>query len=168
MQRRTFLRQTAVGLTALGASTLPVFAAGWKEGTPIPPLSTFGLEGALPNLKGKVVYLDFWASWCGPCKVSFPVLNKWHSELGAKGFTVLAVSVDENAADMHDFLTKTHVSFPVVRDAGHKLVAAANVSSMPTAFLIDRAGTIRQVHNGFRKTDEAPLAEQINALLGKA
>ena len=134
----------------------------------LPALGGFGLEGPLPNLKGKVVYLDFWASWCGPCKISFPVLNQWQATLGAKGFTVLAVSVDEDAAAMRTFLTQTKATFPVVRDAAHKLVAAADVSTMPTAFLLDRAGVIRHVHSGFAKQDEAALLAKINALLGKS
>ena len=135
--------------------------------SPLPDLGTFGLEGNLPNLKGKVVYLDFWASWCAPCKASFPVLNKWQQEFGTKGFTVLGVSVDETAAEMNGFLKKLAVSFPVVRDAAHKLVAAADVSTMPTAFLVDRKGVLREVHNGFREKDVAGLEAQITALLGE-
>jgi thiol-disulfide isomerase/thioredoxin len=168
MQRRLFIRQSALGLAALGGTATPLFAAGWKEGSQIPALGQYGLEGSVPSLKGKVVYLDFWASWCGPCKISFPILNQWQATLASKGFTVLAVSVDETAAAMQAFLTKTHVTFPVVRDAAHKLVAAADVTTMPTAFLVDRSGTVRQVHSGFRKQDEAMLAEKINALLGKS
>jgi thiol-disulfide isomerase/thioredoxin len=165
MNRRSFLQRSSLFLAALGTGTAPALAARWKEGMALPALNGFGLEGSLPNLKGKVVYLDFWASWCGPCKVSFPVLNQWQGSLGSKGFTVLGVSVDEDAAAMKAFLAKTHVSFPIVRDAGHKLVGAADVNTMPTAFLIDRHGIIRHVHSGFRKQDEGALAEKINALL---
>jgi thiol-disulfide isomerase/thioredoxin len=168
MHRRSFLRQSALSIAALGAGALPAFAAAWKEGTHLPALGGFGLEGALPNLKGKVVYLDFWASWCGPCKISFPVLNQWQATLASKGFTVLAVSVDDNATAMRAFLAQTKATFPVVRDAAHKLVAAADVSTMPTAFLLDRAGVVRHVHSGFSKQDEAALSGKINALLGKS
>src|SRR6478672_945812 len=119
MQRRLFLRQSILSVAALGGTATPLFAAGWKEGMNVPGLGQYGLEGSLPNIKGKVVYLDFWASWCGPCKISFPVLNQWQESLGSKGFTVLAVSVDEKAEAMQAFLAKTHVTFPVVRDAAH-------------------------------------------------
>lgn len=165
MNRRTFLQQSLLTAAGLGLSTRPVLAGGWKESAPLPPLGSFGLEGSLPSLKGKVVYLDFWASWCAPCKASFPILNKWHQQLGGKGFTVLGINVDDKPEDMQGFLKKTPVSFPVMRDAAHTLVAAADVGAMPTAFLIDRKGIIRHVHNGFHKQDEASLAQQIATLL---
>src|SRR3954454_5292966 len=127
MNRRHFLTKTSTAaLAALAAGSTRAFA-GWKEGATIPNLGQFGLEGSLPSLKGKVVYLDFWASWCGPCKASFPVLDKWQHQFSARGFTVLAVSEDEKPEAMKAFLEKTKISFPVVRDAARKLVAAANV-----------------------------------------
>ena len=163
MNRRHFLRNSAL----LAASTAsPLFAAeGWKAKSALPDLSTFGLEGTLPKLKGKVIYLDFWASWCAPCKASFPVINGWQEQLASKGFTVLGISVDETAAAMEGFLKKNKVSFPIVRDAAQKLVAAANVSTMPTSFLIDKQGVIQNVHTGFRPKDAADLLAKINALL---
>jgi thiol-disulfide isomerase/thioredoxin len=165
MQRRTFLKRSALVLAGLGAGAHSLQAAGWEESAALPALNGFKLEGDLPNLKGKVVYLDFWASWCAPCKASFPVLDRWQKEFGPKGFTVLGINVDEKAEAMREFLKKTPVAFPVVRDAEQKLVASANVTAMPTSFLIDRKGTIRVVHHGFRKNDEPALAKQITALL---
>jgi thiol-disulfide isomerase/thioredoxin len=166
MKRRTFLRQSSLALAGLCSTRSVLFAAGWKEASPLPPLSDFGLEGGLPTLNGKVVYLDFWASWCGPCKASFPVLNKWQQRFATKGFTVLGISVDEKPAEMSQFLKSMPASFPVMRDAAQKLVASADVKTMPTSFLIDRKGTIRHVHQGFRRKDEEELTRQINALLG--
>lgn len=160
MNRRQLLTTTAAMLL-LHRQASAAFAAG----NALPDLSTFGLSGALPSVKGKVVYLDFWASWCAPCKASFPVINGWHQQLGPKGFMVLGISVDETEAAMNDFLKKNVVAFPVVRDAGQKLVSAASVQTMPTSFIIDRKGIIRHVHNGFRKRDEATLLSQIQALL---
>lgn len=165
MKRRTLLQSLALLLTT-GLSRAGT--AGFAQGTKLPDLSTFGLEGALPSLKGKVVYLDFWASWCVPCKASFPVLNGWQKEFAGKNFTVLAVSVDENAADMGKFLKKNAVDFPVVRDASQKLVAAANASTMPTSFLIDRKGVVRLVHSGFRAGDADALHRTITQLVNEA
>ena len=168
MNRRYFIRNSAKLLGGLAFASTSLFAAGWKEKATLPNLNTFGVEGSVPGFKGRVVYLDFWASWCAPCKASFPVLGKWHQQFGPKGFLVLGVSVDESAAEMQAFLKKTPVPFPVVRDAAHKLVAVADVKSMPTSFLIDRKGVIRHVHNGFHAKDETGLAAQITTLLAEA
>lgn len=167
MNRRSFLKKNATLLTSLLALPPALSAAGWKAETPVPDLASFSLEGNLPKLKDRVVYLDFWASWCAPCKTSFPVLNRWHDEFSSKGLTILGVSIDETDAQMRNFLTRTPVSFAVVRDAAHKLVATADVSTMPTAFLISRKGIIRHIHSGFHPQDAAPLAAQINALLAE-
>jgi thiol-disulfide isomerase/thioredoxin len=158
-RRNLILSSAAFMLLSRNAS------AAFAEGTALPDLSTFGLTGTSPNLKGKVVYLDFWASWCAPCKASFPVLNSWHQQMSSKGLVVLGVNVDESEADMHEFLKKNTISFPIVRDAAHKLVATANVKTMPTSFIIDRKGVIRHVHNGFHKKDESTIPAQLTALL---
>ena len=165
--RRLFLQQTLATAAALATGSTTLQAANWGENQKLPDLASFGLTGTLPKLAGKVIYLDFWASWCGPCKASFPVLEKWNKQYGPKGFVGLGVSVDEEAKDMMDFLKKTPVSFPTVHDSAHKLVAAANVETMPSSFLIDKKGTIRLMHRGFRASDEAALSAKIEALLNE-
>lgn len=165
MIRRHFLQRSAALLGAFSAAPL-LAESGWKESSTLPDLATFGLEGSLPKTKDKVLYLDFWASWCGPCKTSFPVLNAWHQKYSSRGLIILGISVDESAAAMQAFLKKTPAAFTVVRDAAHKLVAVANVSTMPTSILVDRKGVIRLVHSGFRAKDEATLAAHIEKLLG--
>ena len=162
MKRRQLLTQSL--LTLLGSSLLAE-SSRWTEGAPLPSLATFGLEGSLPALKGKVVLLDFWASWCSPCKASFPTLNGLHERLSGRGLVVLGINVDENGADRDRFLKSTPAGFAVVSDPGQKLVSAANVKTMPTSFIIDRSGVIRHVHSGFHKKDAASLEQQITALL---
>jgi thiol-disulfide isomerase/thioredoxin len=168
MTRRPFLKTTAAAISAIVAGIAPSLFAGWTEKAKLPALSGFGLEGALPKIDGKVVYLDFWASWCAPCKASFPVLSNWNRKYASKGFMVLGINVDTDAAAMEAFLKKNNPGFTSVRDAQQKLVAAADVQTMPTSFLIDRKGTIRLVHSGFRAKDEAEIAAKIEALLAES
>jgi len=104
---------------------------------------------ALSDYRGQVVVLNIWASWCPPCRKSFPVMEQLHKQYAGDGLTIVAVSVDEKAENMQQFLKLVKASFSVVRDAQQKLVAAADVPTMPTSFLIDRAGKIRFVHSGF-------------------
>lgn len=136
---------------ALALFTLAGIAhAEIKVGDSLPDLRGFGLEGKLPdNLAGQVILLDFWASWCAPCKSSFPVMEEMHKDYGAKGLVVLAVDVDEKPADMQQFLKKYPVHFWVVRDGKQKLVARVDVPTMPTSLLVDRHGKVRYLHDGF-------------------
>ena len=156
----------------LGLFTLPV-AAGVQVGESAPQISLplltddTGEVLSLDSLRGKVVYLDFWASWCGPCRLSFPQLEALRQELGPRGFEVLAVNVDEFAPDALRFLEDMSVSYPVVRDGAGETPALYGILGMPTGFLIDRAGTVRLIHQGYRKSDGAALREEIIALLGE-
>jgi thiol-disulfide isomerase/thioredoxin len=123
--------------------------AALKKGDTLPNLDAFKLEGNVPRTGGQVVLLDFWASWCGPCKESFPQMDKLNKQYAGRGLVIVAVSVDEHRENMERFVKSMNVSFATVRDAQQKLVAAADVQSMPTSFLIDRAGKVRFVHSGF-------------------
>lgn len=136
-------------ITFLALALAGPAVAALKEGDTLPELRAGQVDGAVPALAGKVVLLDFWASWCGPCKKSFPELEKLHRAFKDRGLVVLGVSVDRDAAAMRKFLESHVVSFPVVRDRDQVLVGAAGIESMPTSFLIDRSGKIRSVHNGF-------------------
>jgi cytochrome c biogenesis protein CcmG/thiol:disulfide interchange protein DsbE len=160
-----------VGALALTVCAHSAWAGGkaLKVGDTLPDLTTFGLEGKLPDdLKGKVVLLDFWASWCGPCKESFPVMDELHQKYGPKGLVVLAVNVDEDVAAMKDFLKDHPVKFTIVHDATKKLVGTANISSMPTSFIIGTDGKVIAIHKGFHgnKTAKEYAAEVEKLLAG--
>lgn len=143
-------------------------AAGFKKGDALPDLAGFKLEGKLPDkLKGQVILLDFWASWCAPCKSSFPAMEELNKLYRDKGLTIVAVSVDEKRENMDRFLKSVAVTFATAWDAGQKLVGAADVSAMPTSFLIDRAGKIRFIHNGFRGDETIKQYKQEIELLLK-
>ena len=132
------------------------------------PLESFDLEGPLPDLKGKIVLLDFWASWCGPCAKSFPSLDALYQEYRERGVVVLGINLDEKRSGMDGFLKKRPVTFPIVRDAKQKLVAKANVGSMPTSLILDRSGRERFRHNGFHgEKTIAALRKHFDTLLGE-
>jgi thiol-disulfide isomerase/thioredoxin len=143
--------------------------AAFKEGDELPDLASFRLEGKLPDdVKGRVVLLDFWASWCGPCKSSFPAMEQLKSKYDDQGLTIIAVNVDEKPENMRGFLDSAKVSFTVVRDAQQKLIAAADVPKMPTSFLIDRSGKIRFLHAGFeRDQTTGQYVKEIEQLLAE-
>jgi thiol-disulfide isomerase/thioredoxin len=130
---------------------------------PALPANTAGVT--LEELRGRVVYVDFWASWCGPCRISFPLLEDMRTELGPRGFEVLAINVDEFEADALKFLAEVPVSYPVVRDASGTSPQAYGILGMPTGFLVDRQGVVRHVHQGFRKSDGPRLKVKILELL---
>ena len=131
-----------------------------------PDLASFQLEGKLPETKGKVVLVDFWASWCAPCRQSFKTLNDLHQRFGSEGLVVIAVNVDEDQKHMARFLTKNPAAFAVVRDTSQKLVTALDVKAMPTSFLVDRDGKLRHAHSGYHG-DETPkqYEQEITGLL---
>ena len=125
-------------------------ATAVKVGDAFPDVTSFQLEGKLPeNLHGKVVLVDFWASWCGPCKGSFPVLEELHKKYSSDGLVVLGINLDETKDAMQDFLNKHPVTFQVVRDQKQQMVKKVSIGTMPTSFLLDAEGKIRFVHNGF-------------------
>ena len=136
--------------------------------TPAPaftlPLLTKDGSASLQDYRGKVIYLDFWASWCGPCRVSLPLLDKLRAELGPRGFEVLAINLDEDARDGRAFLDEIPVSYPTLFDnAG--TAAAYELRGMPTAYLIDRKGNIRHIHMGFKAKDIDAVRDTVLELL---
>lgn len=120
---------------------------------------------SLSDHLGKVVYLDFWASWCDPCQKAIPAIEKLRSEFPAEDFQVLAVNVDKNTKKATKFLKKNPIGYPSVSDPRGKLPRKYGLETMPTSYLIDRDGVIRYVHKGFRKGDVEEIRAQITKLL---
>jgi thiol-disulfide isomerase/thioredoxin len=156
-------------VAAILAATLSTLAAEpAKVGQALPQLSTLIPGAKLPATKGKVVIVDFWASWCGPCKASFPAFNRLHDKYAAKGLVIIGVGVDDDAGKHQKFADKMGAKFPLVHDSAHKAAAFFKPPTMPTSYIADRKGVIRHVHNGFKgaKT-EAEFDKQIAELLEK-
>ena len=163
---RALLIASLAGTLWLG----PDGAAALQSGDAAPSFSAPTLQGrslSLESFRGKVVFLDFWASWCAPCATSLPLLDALRNEFGPDDFQVLAVNVDRDPDKATDFLTKRPVGYPSVSDPEGELPVRFGVQTMPTSFLIDREGVIRYVQRGFRKGDEDALRARIRELVAR-
>ncbi len=135
--------------------------------------SLTGVEDAnekLSQQRGKVIYLDFWASWCKPCRTSMPLLDQLRSELKAQGFEVIAVNLDDDLEKGQKFLINHPVNYPVVRVADGTITTDTisdlyQIYGLPTSYIIDKQGVLRYVHQGFKEQDIKKIRHQILTLL---
>jgi cytochrome c biogenesis protein CcmG, thiol:disulfide interchange protein DsbE len=123
-----------------------------------------GGKQSLGAYAGKVVIVDFWATWCEPCKQSFPAYQKLTDELGGD-VVVVAISQDDDPKGIPSFIAETGAKFPVVWDDGKSVAKAYDPPTMPTAYVVDKSGIVRFVHAGYRPGDEATLSEEARSLL---
>jgi peroxiredoxin len=169
--RRSRRAAGTAGLALLAALALASAATAVAQGEKAPAFSAPKLQGqgelSLADYRGKVVYLDFWASWCAPCAQSLPAIEALRREFGADEFQVLAVNVDRDPQAGRTFMTRRPVGYPSVSDPQGELPVRFGVETMPTSFLIDRNGVIRYVHQGFRKTDVDALRAKIRELVAQ-
>jgi cytochrome c biogenesis protein CcmG/thiol:disulfide interchange protein DsbE len=139
-------------------------------GQPAPALKLATATGesiTLDALRGKVVYVDFWASWCGPCRRSFPWMNTMQQKYGPRGFTVVAVNVDKKRADAERFLANIPGNFTIVYDEAGVTPGAWGVKGMPSSYLVDQRGNVVFVERGFLDEQAAAVEERVQALLAK-
>jgi cytochrome c biogenesis protein CcmG, thiol:disulfide interchange protein DsbE len=148
-----------------GMLSLSAFAV--EVGQIAPDFDLPGGKGAvkLSDYKGKVVYVDFWASWCGPCKQSFPWMNDMQSRYSAKGLNLVAVNVDQKPEDAKTFLNDNAAKFTVAFDQGGKTPKAYAIKGMPTSVLIGADGKVLMVHSGFKEEQRDELEKQIKQAL---
>lgn len=121
----------------------------------------------LSAYRGKVVYVDFWASWCGPCRESFPWLDELVRQYGAKNLVVIGVNVDKDRERAERFLNETPAEFPIIYDPKGDLASAYKVGGMPSAILVDRSGHIRFQHAGFSAKQKGLYEQQLQTLLAE-
>jgi thiol-disulfide isomerase/thioredoxin len=153
----------AIVLLAVGVGMLP---AQPRVGDSLPDWAGRGLEGSLPDTAGRVLLVDFWASWCAPCQASFPDLAEIHREFTEKGATVVAISVDKSRRAYEAFLQKHTPPFVTARDSRQEYVAAIGVPAMPTSMIVGRDGKIRAVFPGYHgEKTSAALRAALNAAL---
>jgi cytochrome c biogenesis protein CcmG, thiol:disulfide interchange protein DsbE len=156
-----------VSLAALAGNAIAMPALALEIGQSAPELTATGPAGpvSLAALKGKVVYLDFWASWCGPCRQSFPWMAEMQSRYRAKGLHVLAVNLDAKREDADKFLAQTPAAFAVAFDPRGVSARAYALKGMPSSVLIGADGKVLAVHAGFRDDERQSLEDSITAAL---
>ena len=160
-------RWTRFGLLAASAVIL-ASAAGAAVDPPAPAFSLPARGGAtidLTQYKGQVVMINFWASWCVPCRQEMPLLDSIYKKYKPLGFTLLSVNVEPEQKDAESFLKQTPVTFPVVFDAKSKVSGLYNVQGMPTTVFVDRKGNVRLMHVSYKTGDENLYMDQIRTLL---
>lgn len=125
------------------------------------PIASFDLEAQ----RGKVVYLDFWASWCKPCRVSFPWMNSLLDKYPAERFTVVTINLDAEPELMHKFLDQVPARFDIYFDPSGGIAEQFELEGMPTSYLIDASGKVVKKHTGFHSDDIERYEREIEELL---
>jgi peroxiredoxin len=121
----------------------------------------------LADYRGKVVYVDFWATWCPPCRKSFPWMEAMHQRYQNMGFAIVAISLDQERELINEFLQSHPASFTIVQDSDGASAKAFKVRGMPSSYLIDQRGNLRLTHEGFSEGDKYVLEKQIKKLLAE-
>lgn len=122
----------------------------------------------LSAYKGKVVMVDFWASWCGPCRQSFPWLNEMKAKKQAQGLVILGVSVDEDLQDAKKFLTANPATFDIIYDPKGEYASYYDIPGMPTSLIFDRDGKLQHQHSAFKLNKVAEYEQYIDQALAAA
>ena len=149
----------AAGLTAGATAPAP---------SPAPDFSLPARDGGevrLSSLKGQVVMINFWATWCGPCRKEMPLLEQLQAKYGPLGFTLLGVNVEPDSAAATAWLKGVPVSFPILFDTRNAVAESFGVQGMPSSVFVDRAGRVRHVHRGYQPGDESQYADLIRSLV---
>ncbi len=165
---RSFMRRS---LPVVAAALLVVStAAALSEGDEPPPIDMPDRNAEkvdLKELRGKVVLVDFWASWCGPCKQEMPVLQSLHEKYADQGLVIVGVNIDTSSKKMNGFLKSAPVGFRIVPDPKITIAQRYEPSTVPTSYFIGRDGKLRYVHEGFRTKDAEGIEAKVKTLLAE-
>lgn len=160
----SFTTRTLATMLVLLTATVAAYA-GQAPAPDFTLKSDTGENIRLSELRGEVVLINFWASWCGPCRQEMPILSELHDKYKAMGFTVLAVNVEENSSKARKLLRDMPVSFPVLYDNDSNVSKQYNVVAMPSTVLVDRNGNMRFLHKGYKPGLENTYVEQVRSLI---
>jgi len=167
--KKTMRNYKAIFLTALLAMA-PPFVHAIEIGAAAPDchLTKLSDGSALPlHQPGKVVYVDFWASWCGPCMQSMPFMNELHDQLKSQDFEIIAVNLDEERKDADGFLEKFPAKFTIAGNADMNCPSSFGVQAMPSSYIIDRQGKVRHIQLGFHQSEVAEIRQKVQNLLNE-
>ena len=161
-----FLQSLFLGVVISCVSITPVGAVSVSG--PAPDFTLKSLDGKnlkLSEMRGKVVLINFWASWCGPCRQEMPLLNSLHNKYEPLGFTVIGVNVEERTENARDFIKNTPVDFPILLDNENRVSKLYKVVAMPTTVVVDRDGNMRFLHHGYIPGDEFEYRKMVKKLI---
>jgi peroxiredoxin len=161
------MRNRIAVIIAAAALALPALAAD-PTGAPAPQFTLGARSGqsvSLAQFKGQVVMLNFWASWCGPCRQEMPLLESIYKKYNRLGFTLIGVNVEPDSNAANDWLKQTPVSFPILYDKESRVSKMYDVAGMPSTVIIDRAGKVRMLHRGYKPGDENEYLDSIRTLV---
>ncbi len=157
-------------LVRISLISLSLFSAFGSSSALAEKAPKFTLDGQqqeikLSDYKGQIVYLDFWASWCQPCRKSFGWMNKMQSMYGSEGFKVIAINLDESREKANKFLQQIPANFDVAFDPEGLTAESYNVKAMPSSYIIDKQGNVIYSNLGFRGNDEEELEIKIRGII---
>ena len=161
------MRIRIAAIAAALSVSLPALA-GSSAAAPAPTFtlaSRAGQDVSLAQYKGNVVMINFWASWCGPCRQEMPLLETIYKKYNKMGFTMLGVNVEPDSNAANDWLKATPVSFPILYDRDSKVSKLYDVAGMPSTVIIDRSGKVRVLHRGYKPGDENEYLDSIRTLI---
>ena len=161
------MRKVIAAIVAALSVSLPALA-GSSAAAPAPAFtlaSRAGQDVSLAQYKGQVVMLNFWASWCGPCRQEMPLLESIYKKYNKMGFTMIGVNVEPDSNAANEWLKATPVSFPILYDRDSKVSKLYDVAGMPSTVIIDRSGKLRVLHRGYKPGDENEYLDSIRTLI---